>query len=54
MMRDAVKRCRMGLYFDNVKQVTLENVTLEGVDGENLIARHVGRVTAEGSDVRTD
>ena len=40
--------------FDNVKQVVLENVTLEGVDGENLIARHVGRVTAEGSDVRTD
>ncbi|MBO4378361.1 MAG: glycoside hydrolase family 28 protein [Clostridia bacterium] len=54
MMRDTVKCCRRGLYFDNVKQVVLENVTLEGVDGEKLTAKHVGSVTVEGSDVRTD
>ena len=40
--------CRMGLYFENVGEVALKNVRLEGVQGEALIAKHCGRVDAPG------
>ena len=36
----AKKRCRLGLYLDNVKHISIDNVRLEGVDGEKLIADH--------------
>ena len=44
MMTNAQKRRKLGLYFDNVKNVTLRNVTIEGCEGDALTARHVGRV----------
>lgn len=36
--------CRVGMYFDNVKRLTVSNVTLEGVVGEDLIASHIGEL----------
>ena len=35
---------RVGKYFDNVKRLTVSNVTLEGVVGEDLIASHIGEL----------
>ena len=36
----AEERCKLGMYLDNVKRIVIDNVKLEGVDGENIIARH--------------
>ena len=36
--------CRVGMYFDNVKKLVVDNVTLEGVVGEELIANHIGEL----------
>lgn len=40
-------RCRLGLYLDNVKRVTVKNVKLRGVAGKPLIAEHCGQVMTE-------
>lgn len=42
------KRCRLGLYLENVKQVTVKNVALDGTEGEKLICTHCGSVETEG------
>jgi hypothetical protein len=34
------ERCRLGLYFDNVRHIRVKGVTLEGVDGEKVLADH--------------
>jgi len=44
----AKKRCRLGLYLDNVRSIRVENVKLEGVVGEKLIADHYETLEAEG------
>lgn len=36
--------CRKGMYFDNVRTLTVDNVTLEGVDGEELLTSHIGKL----------
>ena len=36
--------CRKGMYFDNVTRLTLKGVTLDGVDGEELIAGNIGEI----------
>ena len=36
----AKKRCRLGLYLDNIRRIAIRNVKLEGVDGKKLIAKH--------------
>ena len=36
----AKQRCRLGMYFDNVRRIRLENVRLSNVDGEKLLADH--------------
>ena len=33
--------CRKGMYFDNVRRLTVDNVRLEGVIGDELIAYHI-------------
>ena len=33
--------CRVGMYFDNVRKLTINNVTVEGVIGDDLIANHI-------------
>ena len=40
MQNFAEERCRLGLYFDNVRRIVLDNVTVTGAVGEELIARH--------------
>jgi len=36
----AKERCRLGLYFDNVRHIRIDDVKLENVDGKSLIAAH--------------
>ena len=33
--------CRVGMYFDNVRKLTVNNVSLEGVVGDDLITDHI-------------
>ena len=42
--------CKMGLYLDNVKQIRIKNVTLDGVVGEKLIVDHCDSLETEGFD----
>ena len=44
MQNFAQERCRLGLYFENVDRVRLENVRLVGVDGDDVVAPHCGIV----------
>ena len=39
--------CREGLYIDNVKKVTLKNVTFDGVDGDHIIEKNCGELIIE-------
>ncbi len=50
MQEFAPKRCRTGLYLDNVREITVRNVTLNGVEGEKLIAPHSERIETSGFD----
>lgn len=36
--------CKMGMYVDNVETLTVKNITVEGNDGEKLIANHVNTI----------
>ena len=36
--------CRVGMYFDNVSRLIIDNVTVEGAVGEELIADHIGEL----------
>lgn len=47
MKNNAEKLCKAGMYFDNVKKLTVKNVSIEGNDGEPLIASHVDEVIKE-------
>jgi len=39
--------CKMGIYVDNVENLTVKNVSFEGVEGDELIANHTGSVIKE-------
>lgn len=39
--------CRVGLYFDNVEELTVKNVKVEGVIGDELVLSHIGKLTKE-------
>lgn len=43
----AKKRCRLGLYLDNVRSIRVNRVSLEGVEGEKLIAQHYEKLDAD-------
>ena len=43
----AKKRCRLGLYLDNVRRIRVNHVLLEGVEGEKLIAQHYEELDAD-------
>jgi len=45
MQNDAVPRCKMGLYFNNVRSVRVVNVTIDGADGASLITENCGDVS---------
>lgn len=36
--------CKLGMYFDNVGTLTLKNVSVDGANGEILLANHVGKI----------
>lgn len=44
MQNDAVPRCRLGLYFNNVQQVCIEDVVIRGAQGPALITEHCALV----------
>lgn len=37
--------CRVGMYFDNVRRLSVNNVKTEGVIGDELILNHIGEFT---------
>ena len=51
MQKNKKVTCRLGLYFENVEEVRLENVKLEGTDGERLIPRQVSKVIGEAEEL---
>ena len=40
MKNFAQEECRLGLYLDNVRHIRLRQVTLEGQQGEPVVASH--------------
>ena len=36
--------CRVGMYFDNIGTLTVKNVELKGVIGDELIAKNIGKL----------
>ena len=48
MQNDAVPRLKMGLYFNNVCRVCVDDVTIEGVQGNALITPNCTEVRAQG------
>ncbi|MBR3349599.1 MAG: glycoside hydrolase family 28 protein, partial [Solobacterium sp.] len=48
MQNFAEKRCRLGLYLDNVREISLKNVRVEGAVGEPVIAQHYDEISCEG------
>ena len=47
MRNNAEKMCRAGMYFDNVKKLTVRNIQIEGCDGEELLAHNVDELIKE-------
>ncbi len=39
--------CRVGMYFDNIKKLTVRNVSVEGAATDELIADHIGELIKE-------
>lgn len=46
MQNDAVPRLKMGLYLNNVQKVCMDDVVVQGADGDILIAENCGQVDA--------
>ena len=44
----AKKRCRLGLYLDNVRRVRVRDVTIEGAEGDGLIVGHCEELETDG------
>ena len=40
---------RVGMYFDNVEELTVKNVNVSGAEGDPLIAKHVGKLISENN-----
>lgn len=51
MQNFAQKRCRLGLYLDNVRHIRVRDVRLSGVEGEGLIADHYEDIEKTGFEV---
>ena len=51
MKNFAEECCRLGLYLDNVKEIAIRNVRLDGEVGRKLVADHYETITAEGFEV---
>jgi hypothetical protein len=44
MLENVREFCKEGLYVDNVDNLTLKNVTFDGVVGEKIIKKNLGKV----------
>ena len=44
MKNFAEPACKLGLYVDNVNTLIVKNVTIEGVEGEEIIANNVEKI----------
>ena len=44
MKNNNVEMCRAGLYFDNVKKLTVRNIDISGNDGDVLITNNCGEI----------
>lgn len=44
MQNDAVPRCKMGLYLNNVRKVNIDDVVVQGAEGKILICENCGQV----------
>ena len=51
MKNFAEPHCRLGLYLDNVKQIHIKNVRLDGVAGKKLVADNYESIVTEGFEV---
>ncbi|MCR4780735.1 MAG: glycoside hydrolase family 28 protein [Ruminiclostridium sp.] len=47
MRNNAEKMRRAGMYFDNVRKLTVRNVSVKGCDGEELMTHNVGELIRE-------
>ena len=47
MRNNAEKMCRAGLYFDNVRKLTVKNVDVKGCDGDEILIHNVGEFNRE-------
>ena len=47
MRNNAEKMCRAGMYFDNVKKLTVRNIQVEGCDGDELLVHNVDELVRE-------
>ena len=45
MKNFAQEECRLGLYLDNVRRISVENVRIEGAAGEKIVASHYDALT---------
>ena len=52
MQNFAEERCRLGFYLDNVRSISLKNVTLTGAVGDGLIANNYETVKTENFEVK--
>ena len=51
MKNFAQECCRLGLYLDNVKEIVVRRVALDGADGKKLVADHYENIEAEEFEV---
>ena len=36
--------CKLGMYFDNIEALVIKNVSVNGAEGDEIIANHVGKI----------
>ncbi len=51
MQNFAEERCRLGLYLDNVCEISLKNVKVNGAEGKTVIADHYKTISTEESEL---
>ncbi|MDE7440017.1 MAG: glycoside hydrolase family 28 protein [Clostridia bacterium] len=47
MALKVTEHCKEGLYADNVEKLILKNVTIDGVEGEQIICKNIGQLIKE-------
>jgi len=47
MQNFARERCRLGLFFENVKEIRLQNVRIIGAEGDEIVAQNCGKLVKD-------